>query len=80
MGTQAGKPAGYSKPALDAWAQRAAAWAAGDAPQDLPLLAKPAARRGREVFLYVISGAKALNPAAATALIERLTTPTSSRA
>ena len=81
MGTQEGKPAGYSKPALDAWAQRAAAWAAGEAPQDLPLLAKPAAApRGREVFLYVISGAKALNPAAAAALIGRLQSPTSSRA
>ena len=49
------------------------AWAAGGAPKDLPLLTKaPAASGGREVFLYVISGFKTRNPAAAMALIERM--------
>jgi hypothetical protein len=39
---------------------------------DLATVAGPAPAEGRDVFLYVISGAKALNPAAAMALIERL--------
>jgi uncharacterized protein YecE (DUF72 family) len=73
MGTVESEPTGYSAAALDGWAKRAAAWAAGGAPDDLPLLAKaPAAPDGREVFLYVISGGKTRNPAAAMALIDRL--------
>jgi uncharacterized protein YecE (DUF72 family) len=56
MGTSEKWKQGYSARDLDAWAQRARAWAA----------------EGREVFLYVISGFKARNPAAAMALIERL--------
>jgi putative intracellular protease/amidase len=64
---------GYSAAALDGWARRAEAWAAGGAPEDQPLLTKaPVAPDGREVFLYVISGGKGRNPAAAMALIERL--------
>lgn len=56
MGTVEGEPLGYAPAALDAWAKRARAWAAD----------------GRDVFLYVISGHKVANPAAAEALIERL--------
>jgi uncharacterized protein YecE (DUF72 family) len=73
MGTAVGEPTGYPAAALDGWAKRATTLAAGGAPKDLPLLTKaPAAPNGREVFLYVISGGKARNPAAAMALIERL--------
>jgi len=73
MGTTENAPTGYSAAALGRWAKRAEAWAAGRTPDDLPLLTKPTtAARGREVFLYVISGAKTRNPAAAMALIERL--------
>jgi uncharacterized protein YecE (DUF72 family) len=73
MGASESEPAGYSPGALDAWAARARTWAAGDAPSDLPLLAAPlAAPQGRDVFFYVISGAKQRNPAAAAALIARL--------
>jgi uncharacterized protein YecE (DUF72 family) len=72
MGTDAGEEAGYGPAALDAWVARAAAWAEGRAPDDLEAVAPPAAETPREVFLYVISGAKARNPAAAMALIERL--------
>jgi hypothetical protein len=73
MGASDSEPAGYSPSALDVWATRARSWAAGEAPNDLPLLAaSPAAPQGRDVFLYVISGAKQRNPAAAAALIERL--------
>jgi len=57
MGTKAEEPLGYSSAALDAWAAKARQWAAG----------------GKDVFLYVISGAKERNPGAAMALIERLT-------
>jgi uncharacterized protein YecE (DUF72 family) len=73
MGTSEDEPVGYSPAALDAWTARARTWSAGGTPGDLPLLAAaPAAPGGREVFFYVISGAKQHNPAAAMALIERL--------
>ena len=71
MGTE---QRGYSPAALDRWAARAKAWGQGAMPEDLATVApapKPSAA-GREVFLYVISGAKQRNPAAAMALIERV--------
>ncbi len=73
MGTQATEALGYSDHALDLWAARARAWASGTLPDGLdsvePLLGdgKP-----RDVYLYVISGHKVLNPAAAMSLIRRL--------
>ncbi|HEX9170543.1 MAG TPA: DUF72 domain-containing protein [Roseiarcus sp.] len=73
MGTAEDEPAGYSSPALDLWAKRAKTWAAGGSPPDLKMAASPPTDMGgREVFLYVISGAKERNPAAAMALIERV--------
>jgi uncharacterized protein YecE (DUF72 family) len=64
---------GYPAAALDAWADRIPCWAAGGVPEDLETFGKkPATVSGRDVFLYVISGAKARNPTAAMALIERL--------
>lgn len=63
---------GYRKPALQAWAARAQHWASGTLPADLSLLTKPARKLPRDVFLYVISGHKAHNPAAAAALIKAL--------
>jgi uncharacterized protein YecE (DUF72 family) len=56
MGTSADNPLGYSEAQLDGWAAEARAIAA----------------TGRDLFLFVISGHKVLNPAAAMALIERL--------
>ena len=56
MGTTARPRAGYAARDLDKWASRAQTWATA----------------GRDVYLYVISGAKVRNPAAAMALIERL--------
>jgi uncharacterized protein YecE (DUF72 family) len=65
--------AGYPPKALDAWAKRGAAWAAGGEPKDLPKVAKKAAaKQPRDVFLYFIHEAKVRAPAAAMALIERL--------
>ncbi|MDB5702532.1 MAG: hypothetical protein JWL66_2731 [Sphingomonadales bacterium] len=49
-------PTGYDAKALDGWADTARNWAKG----------------GRDVFVYMISGAKVRNPAAARALMERL--------
>jgi uncharacterized protein YecE (DUF72 family) len=64
---------GYSAADLDTWAERAAAWAAGDAPADLPSIDKPAKSKSkRNVFIYMINGFKPHAPAAAMALIERL--------
>lgn len=72
MGTDAGKPAGYSKVALDKWAERARSLAGGEVPTDLATAGPTVPKAARDVFLYVISGAKERNPAAAMALIERL--------
>ena len=72
MGTREGPAAGYEPAELAAWAHRARAYAAGDVPEDLPRLSDSPERRPRDVFLYVISGHKVVNPAAATALIEAL--------
>jgi uncharacterized protein YecE (DUF72 family) len=75
MGTRETEPLGYSAEELDLWAQRARTWAGGGTPEDLATFAEPlAAKAGRDVFIYVISGHKARNPAAAMALIQRLRT------
>ncbi|MFO1128819.1 MAG: DUF72 domain-containing protein [Rhodospirillales bacterium] len=73
MGTGADQPLGYAPAELDRWAERARTWAGGGAPDDLAPLA-PAAPSGggRDVFIYVISGHKSVNPQAAMALIQRL--------
>jgi uncharacterized protein YecE (DUF72 family) len=79
MGTQENEPAGYSTSALDRWAARLEAWASGAMPEGLdvvdPLAAsrlQPGSSAARDVYLYVISGHKARNPAAALALIDRI--------
>ncbi|MGE4245818.1 MAG: DUF72 domain-containing protein [Parvibaculaceae bacterium] len=72
MGTAEKDKLGYAPKALDTWAARAKAWAKGGTPDDLETAGKPAPKTPREVFLYVISGFKAKNPAAAMALIERV--------
>lgn len=72
MGTGEAEATGYSAADLDAWAGRARAWAAGGVPADLATVGDPPKANGRDVYLYVISGFKERNPAAAMALIERL--------
>jgi uncharacterized protein YecE (DUF72 family) len=57
--TRAEEPLGCDAATLDRWAETARGWAAG----------------GRDVYLFVIAGAKERAPAAAEALIARLTTP-----
>ncbi len=71
MGTAEKEKLGYSKPVLGKWAERAHQWEAGESPK-LKLLAKPAPKKKRHVFMFVISGAKARNPAAAMTIIEAL--------
>ncbi|GAB3513514.1 DUF72 domain-containing protein [Pseudoxanthomonas daejeonensis] len=64
---------GYPEAELDAWAARARAWAAGGDPAELPHVGPP--RPGtapREAFVFFIASAKERNPAAARALIARL--------
>ena len=73
MGTQETAEAGYSDTALDLWAARARAWASGAAVDGLAYVGPPVADgKARDVYLYVISGHKVRNPAAAMALIQRL--------
>ena len=72
MGTGESHPLGYAPGALDAWAGRARAYAAGGVPEDLDSVGKAPQAAPRDVYLYVISGHKVRNPAAALALIERL--------
>jgi uncharacterized protein YecE (DUF72 family) len=73
MGTLEKNKLGYPTKALDAWAQRAKALAAGKAPEGLETVATSKADgAARDVYLYVISGDKVRNPAAAKALIERI--------
>lgn len=65
---------GYPPRALARWADRVRTWTGGGSPEDLPHIGtgrKPAARP-REVFVFFISGAKERNPAAAQALIAKL--------
>lgn len=73
MGTIESEALGYSKRALGQWAARAKQWAIGGEPDDLQTIAPSPSTKDarRDVFLYLISGHKVLNPAAAMALIER---------
>jgi uncharacterized protein YecE (DUF72 family) len=77
MGTTDKQAKGYSSKALDTWAERARQLAAGTTPDDLETSAEAPAKSAtraaaRDVYLYVISGFKERNPAAAMALIKRL--------
>lgn len=71
--TEEGIDTGYAAADLDAWAGRARVFASGGAPDDLVRFhPKPAAKKKRDVFVYMIAGAKVRAPAAAMALIERV--------
>jgi uncharacterized protein YecE (DUF72 family) len=73
MGTQATEELGYSGAVLDLWAARARAWACGAPADGLDYVEPPRAHGNpRDVYLYVISGHKVRNPAAAMSLIRRL--------
>jgi uncharacterized protein YecE (DUF72 family) len=72
MGTKEAEPNGYADADLDRWVKGAKIWAAGGVPDGLETVAPAASKTRRDVFLYVISGDKVRNPAAAMALTERL--------
>jgi uncharacterized protein YecE (DUF72 family) len=72
MGTTEKEKLGYAKPMLATWAKRAQKWEAGESADAPNLLAKAAPKKKRDVFVFVISGAKKKNPAAAMALIAAL--------
>lgn len=70
--TREAEPTGYSAAELDSWARLIRSWAEGKSPGGLDYVSDaPAAVRPRDVFAFVISGAKVRNPLAAQALIER---------
>jgi len=73
MGTREDEAHGYSTRVLKAWVKRAKAWSEGEAPSGLAYVEKAATGEPRDVYLYVISGHKEKNPAAAMALIAALT-------
>ena len=73
MSAESSRPEGYERKVLARWAERGALWADGKEPEDLPKIAKtPAAAKPRDVFLYVINGAKERAPAAAMKILEHL--------
>lgn len=70
---EADEPAGYSPGAIDRWAGVARTWSSGGKPPDLCYVTDmPAKASSREVFLFLINGAKERAPAGAQALIARL--------
>ena len=64
---------GYDGAALDQWGKTARSWAEGHAPEGLEYIEPPKAKATpRDVFVFMINGAKVRAPAAAMALLERL--------
>lgn len=67
------EPAGYPPAELDRWTATARDWAAGKAPAGLSYIdADQPAATPRDVFLFMINGAKVRAPAAAEAMLGRL--------
>lgn len=63
---------GYSSTELDRFAEMAETWARGAAPDGLDYVATPKPSGPRDVFVFMINGAKVRAPAAAQALLSRL--------
>jgi uncharacterized protein YecE (DUF72 family) len=72
MGTSTKEKLGYPPAILKKWAERAQDWETGQSPKASMLLAPAAPKTRRDVFLFVISGAKERNPATAQAIIAAL--------
>lgn len=67
------EPTGYAPKALDHWAGVVRAWQAGEAPAGLDYASGSSLpETARDVFLFMINGAKVRAPAAAQALIAKL--------
>jgi uncharacterized protein YecE (DUF72 family) len=69
---EAGVPTGYKPAALKQWLACGRTWEAGGTPDAFPLLANSPAKVKRDVFIYMINGAKERAPAAAQALLKML--------
>jgi uncharacterized protein YecE (DUF72 family) len=77
MNAKSELPTGYAPDVLASFAACAQAWAGGGEPTGLPLVAGDAgapAATSRDVFMFMINGAKERAPAAAMDLIRRLGT------
>lgn len=73
MRSRASERNGYLARELVVWAERARLWASGCEPDDLPYVdSRTTTSTPLDVFIYFISSAKARNPAAAMALLQRL--------
>jgi len=69
MRSESAQANGYPAAQLKKWAARAATWAKGGDPADLPHTGALSRKGGaKDVFIYFISAAKERNPAAAVAL------------
>ncbi len=64
---------GYADADLEAWARRLTTFAKGGHPEDLPTIVPAPAAAERDVFAFFISEGKVRAPAAAQALMARLT-------
>ena len=63
---------GYAPDDLDRFAAMAKTWAGGGEPDGLPRFGAKTKKAKRDVYVYMIAGAKVRAPAAAMALIERV--------
>jgi uncharacterized protein YecE (DUF72 family) len=73
QGTREEIATGYTQDEIEAWTADARAWEKGEAPKGLPRIDDRSPAKGkRDVFVYMISGAKVRAPAAAMALIATL--------
>jgi uncharacterized protein YecE (DUF72 family) len=64
---------GYTKDDLNAWAGRVSSWARGERPADLSTVVDgQPAHEPRDVYVFMIDGAKERAPAAAQALLAHL--------
>jgi uncharacterized protein YecE (DUF72 family) len=63
---------GYSPSVIKKWAERTKAWEKVENVKCLPTLAEAAKTKKRDVFVYMINGAKERAPAAAAALLAQL--------
>ena len=74
QGTREDVATGYTPKEIKEWLKHARAWEKGEAPKGLPVIGEGSPKKGkRDVFVYMISGAKVRNPAAAMALIAAMT-------
>jgi uncharacterized protein YecE (DUF72 family) len=73
MRSVASRTTGYTKQQLDTWASQARTLCMGRVPEDLPRLQEHTDPKPRNVYVFMINGAKERAPAAATYLLAALT-------